>query len=380
MSYLDSYPPVPTKDKSPVEMERKHAGGINYLLRESANIEDRLTDVETQVDRISVLMGSYNPTDEQVTNPAGTIPDPATLNAGEYYIVSPDSGVIDTVWPDITGLFAEVGDTIHVTTENKYLLVKQGSDFISSVVDDSAAGHITFEAGASSDVAATSNNHLVRKSQTDAIQLDIDTHEALTNNPHTVTHAQLTDVTIDQHHPQSHVHDGADGSGVVDHTDLTTIGTKTHAQLETDIDAIDAAFQAIRDVAVEKIYMNSPTTETGGDITGYTDVNTHVDCTATSDLVTGVITINTDGYYRVTAYISLAGTGNNSWYGLNLEVNGVATGLIGGMLWTNSWSGGAINGIFHGALVAGNTINLAWNPAGETIVPFDGQFGLEMVV
>ena len=233
-------------------------------------------------------------------------------------------------------------------------------------------------------------------------------HIADKDNPHEVMHAQLTDTTANDHHNKSHAHNGADGSGtvahsdltgrtaddhhdrlhthtdpldgVVDHTSLTTIGTKTHAQLETDIDTIDAAFQAIRDVAVEKLYMNSPSAETAGNITNYGSVDKHVDCTAVENLATGVITINTAGYYQVVAYISLAGTGNNNWYGLTLDINGAPSGLIGGIVWDNNWEGGAINGIFHGDLTIGDTINLSWSVNGSVITPFDGQFGIRLVV
>jgi len=38
-------------------------------------------------------------------------------------------------------------------------------------------------------------------------------------------HDDLTNVTIDQHHPKSHTHDGADGSGTVSHGNLSNLTT-----------------------------------------------------------------------------------------------------------------------------------------------------------
>lgn len=81
----------------------------------------------------------------------------------------------------------------------------------------------------------------------------IDTHLADETNPHNVTaaqvgaspddhvhaHSELTGVTADQHHPQSHAHNGADGSGTVDYDDLTNKPTTPPAQTYLHADLTD---------------------------------------------------------------------------------------------------------------------------------------------
>jgi hypothetical protein len=42
------------------------------------------------------------------------------------------------------------------------------------------------------------------------------------------SHADLTNLTVDDHHDQSHSHNGADSSGTVNHTDLTNLTTDNH--------------------------------------------------------------------------------------------------------------------------------------------------------
>lgn len=49
-----------------------------------------------------------------------------------------------------------------------------------------------------------------------------------------LSHASLTGVTTDQHHAIAHVH-LADGSGTVAHTSLSSIGSNTHAQIDTHL-------------------------------------------------------------------------------------------------------------------------------------------------
>ncbi|RLI54287.1 MAG: hypothetical protein DRP09_13495 [Candidatus Thorarchaeota archaeon] len=46
-------------------------------------------------------------------------------------------------------------------------------------------------------------------------------HMQDTTNPHSVSHAQTTGQTANDHHNKSHSHDGADGSGTVAHNDTT---------------------------------------------------------------------------------------------------------------------------------------------------------------
>lgn len=46
--------------------------------------------------------------------------------------------------------------------------------------------------------------------------------------PHSHTHSSTTGQTVDDHHAQSHAHDGLDSSGTVAHGDLTGTGTDDH--------------------------------------------------------------------------------------------------------------------------------------------------------
>ncbi len=62
------------------------------------------------------------------------------------------------------------------------------------------------------------NSVVVQQSGTQsnvAVRYDLDAHKNNVSNPHVVKHAQLSDVSSDQHHAKSHTHNGSDGSGVV---------------------------------------------------------------------------------------------------------------------------------------------------------------------
>jgi hypothetical protein len=82
-------------------------------------------------------------------------------------------------------------------------------------------------------------NEYVLRSELDQAVVEVD-----------VPHDTLAEITTDNHHNKSHAHDGADGSGIVDHTDLTTIGTNTHAQIDTHI--ADLTIHFTRSSVVEK--------------------------------------------------------------------------------------------------------------------------------
>jgi hypothetical protein len=57
---------------------------------------------------------------------------------------------------------------------------------------------------------------------------------------HTHAHAATTGRTTDDHHNQSHTHNGSDGSGSVDHGTLTSRGTQTHTAIDAHIAALSA--------------------------------------------------------------------------------------------------------------------------------------------
>lgn len=325
---FDFYPAPPPIGADDVMAEYAHREFHEVMHKARAEFET----LSGQINAIAVLLGGYDATTNVASDTGVDILDAsdASYDSGNYYIVT-DPGTLPA-FADISGLATTAGDSIHVTDAGTWFLVKQDT-----------------------------------------------THETDFNNPHQVSHAQTTGKTPNDHHAQSHAHLG-DGSGTVDHTSLTTIGTKTHLQLETDISDLDASILLMRSVIVEKLYLNGPTTETAGNITDYTSIDTHPDGVVTADLNTGLITIGVSGYYRITGYISMFGTGNNSWYGLSLEVDSTPILLIGGIVWSNQWTGGgAINGIFHGDLVAGQTVNLAWSTVSAVINPSEGQFGVELM-
>ena len=59
-----------------------------------------------------------------------------------------------------------------------------------------------------------------------------------------VTHASTTGQTTDDHHAESHAHDGIDGSGTVAHSDTTGIGVSDHHVKYTDGEAVAAVAAA----------------------------------------------------------------------------------------------------------------------------------------
>jgi len=90
------------------------------------------------------------------------------------------------------------------------------------------------------------NSVVVQQSGTQsdvAVRYDLDAHKNNVSNPHVVKHAQLSDVSVDQHHAKAHTHDGVDGSGTVvfasiDVTPTTLAGygiTGTKAEFDTAV-------------------------------------------------------------------------------------------------------------------------------------------------
>ena len=59
MSTVDDYPAVAVKDRSPEEAERKHSNAINFLRRNLAGIDDRVTVAEGRLDLIDRIYDEY---------------------------------------------------------------------------------------------------------------------------------------------------------------------------------------------------------------------------------------------------------------------------------------------------------------------------------
>jgi len=78
----------------------------------------------------------------------------------------------------------------------------------------------------SANVTAANVDTLVAGVSSDADALH--THDGKSNTGHTHTHASTTSQGTDDHHAQSHAHNGVDGSGTVAHSDTTGQGTDDH--------------------------------------------------------------------------------------------------------------------------------------------------------
>jgi hypothetical protein len=70
--------------------------------------------------------------------------------------------------------------------------------------------------------------------------------DGATGPPGTTLHSGLSDVTTDQHHAKSHIHDGADGSGTIAHSALSGVtANQHHAQAHDLIDSVNHPVSAI---------------------------------------------------------------------------------------------------------------------------------------
>jgi len=232
-------------------------------------------------------------------------------------------------------------------------------------------------------------------------------HIADKDNPHEVMHAQLTDTTANDHHNKSHVHNGADGSGtvahsdltgrtaddhhdrlhthtdpldgVIDHTSLTSVGTLTHAE-------IDSLFTYL--IAVGREY--GVLYGTVGDVsaaepealgTWEFGAVASVDSLMTVNTGTGEFLIGAGrgGVYSVSATLVYAGSGNNVQYGVGLVVNDVFGSAAAYNLWTAQTSAQSvtITGVVN--LAAGDRVGLA-KIIGNTMISVSASFTVQLDV
>ena len=115
-----------------------------------------------------LIKGYYDQTiDERLDG--SPLPSASTYNDYEYLVLIA-SGSFITSQPNLSGLSGATNDRI-VSHGGVWEHVSVVDDFISAIVDDSAAGVITFQQSPVSNAAATSANELIRKTESDADDL-----------------------------------------------------------------------------------------------------------------------------------------------------------------------------------------------------------------
>jgi hypothetical protein len=119
------------------------------------------------------------------------------------------------------------------------------------------------------------------------------------------SHVDLTNITVDDHHDKSHLHNGADGSGDVYHGVLQGITTDAH-HAKSHNHAGDGSGVVEHDSTANGTIVNHDTTATGANLTTLTD-SSNADSLHEHDLLTlsGDVT-----YYVATTGNDATGTGN----------------------------------------------------------------------
>ena len=143
---------------------------------------------DTKVAELSsnLFLGLYNQVGDNVTAGAGSgspLLTAGNYNDGEYYVLD-RAGVFSTSITELNGLTGATNDRIFAVGGTWYL-VTATQDFLSSVVDDTAAGIITFTQPPVGSAAATAATELIRKGESDSgdatVQGNLDTHIADTD-------------------------------------------------------------------------------------------------------------------------------------------------------------------------------------------------------
>jgi hypothetical protein len=143
---------------------------------------------------------------------------------------------------------------------------------------------------------------------------------ALTAGAQTFTDKTLTTPTIGDFTNATHNHQAAAGGGTVDHTDLTTIGTNTHAQIDTHIADTSDPHGSTMSVSVK---VQTPELEnTSGDITiDAIDAADHSEVTVENSNGTYYTGVYAKGTYGLDVYAngSLGATPTINWKKSNLQ-------------------------------------------------------------
>lgn len=123
--------------------------------------------------------GLYNQVTNQIAgSPGGPLQPANTHLTGDYYTLEVN-GVFSTPISELNGQTGGVGDQV-ISDGTQWLIFSPSTAFLSSQVDDTAAGVITFTPAPVSSAAASAANELIRKGESDAgdnaVQGNLDTH------------------------------------------------------------------------------------------------------------------------------------------------------------------------------------------------------------
>ncbi len=139
---------------------------------------------------VGVFLGGYDQVADVTTDPGGALQTADNFNAGDYYLLSAN-GVFSTPIPEINGETGGTGDMLF-SDGTEWILFAISTNYLSSQVDDTAQGVITFAQPPKSTNAPVAGEDLATRSYVDSADSSSISNHNLAANAHNGTLAGLT--------------------------------------------------------------------------------------------------------------------------------------------------------------------------------------------